>query len=85
MSVKDTRVRPLTGNLQKIKGIDLSSRETEVLQLVAEGQAGKQIADELSISPKTVDKYRQQIKKKLKINDTATLTRYAISSGITEK
>lgn len=72
------------GRPVKIQGVDLTSRETEVLQLVAEGQANKQIADELGISVKTVEKHRQQLKKKLKINDTAGLTRYAITAGIIE-
>jgi DNA-binding NarL/FixJ family response regulator len=56
-----------------------------VLQLVAEGQANKNIADELGISIKTVEKHRQQLKRKLKINDTAGLTRYAIAAGVIEK
>ena len=73
------------GKPVKIQGVDLTSRETEVLQLVAEGLANKQIADELGISIKTVEKHRQQLKKKLKINDTAGLTRYALTSGIIEK
>jgi DNA-binding NarL/FixJ family response regulator len=62
----------------------LTSREEEVLQLVAEGAPNKQIATELGISPKTVDKHRQQLMAKLGIHDTASLTRYAISSGIIE-
>ena len=62
----------------------LTSREEEVLQLVAEGAPNKQIAVELSISVKTVDKHRQQLMNKLGIHDTAGLTRYAISSGAIE-
>ena len=62
----------------------LTSREREVLQLVAEGKANKQVADELSISIKTVEKHRQHLMEKLGIHDTAGLTRYAISSGIIE-
>jgi DNA-binding NarL/FixJ family response regulator len=62
----------------------LSSRETEVLQLIAEGQANKQIADELRISIKTVEKHRQSLMDKLRIHDTAGLTRYAIRAGIIE-
>jgi DNA-binding NarL/FixJ family response regulator len=62
----------------------LSSREMEVLQLIAEGQANKQIATELSISVKTVEKHRQSVMDKLRIHDTAGLTRYAISAGIIE-
>jgi DNA-binding NarL/FixJ family response regulator len=62
----------------------LTSRETEVLQLVAEGKANKQIASELSLSIKTVEKHRQQVMNKLNIHDIAGLTRYAISKGIIE-
>jgi DNA-binding NarL/FixJ family response regulator len=63
----------------------LTSREAEVLQLVAEGYANKQIAAELSISIKTVEKHRQQAMNKLNIHDIAGLTRYAISKGWVER
>ncbi|MFT5904464.1 MAG: DNA-binding NarL/FixJ family response regulator [Cryomorphaceae bacterium] len=62
----------------------LSSREMEVLQLVAEGKANKQTADELNISIKTVEKHRQSLMDKLNIHDTAGLTRYAIAAGVIE-
>jgi DNA-binding NarL/FixJ family response regulator len=62
----------------------LTSREAEVLQLIAEGLANKQIAAELSISIKTVEKHRQQAMNKLNIHDVAGLTRYAISKGWVE-
>jgi DNA-binding NarL/FixJ family response regulator len=62
----------------------LSSREVEVLQLIAEGQANKQVADELGISVKTVEKHRQSLMEKLNIHDTASLTRHAIAAGIIE-
>jgi DNA-binding NarL/FixJ family response regulator len=62
----------------------LSSREAEVLQLIAEGQANKQVAAELGISVKTVEKHRQRLMQKLNIHDTAGLTRYAIAAGIIE-
>lgn len=60
----------------------LTSRETEVLQLVAEGASNKQIASELAISIKTVEKHRQQLMDKLGIHETAGLTRYAIATGV---
>jgi DNA-binding NarL/FixJ family response regulator len=63
---------------------DLTTREAEVLQLIAEGQANKQIAAELSISIKTVEKHRQQVMNKLNIHDVAGLTRHAIARGIIE-
>jgi len=62
----------------------LTSREAEVLQLIAEGHANKQIAAELSISIKTVEKHRQQVMNKLNIHDVAGLTRHAIAKGIVE-
>jgi len=68
----------------KKKVADLSSREVEVLQLVAEGRANKQVAQELGISIKTVEKHRQRLMSKLDLHDTAGLTRYAIAAGIIE-
>jgi len=71
------------GKLQTIRN-RLSSREVEVLQLIAEGKPNKQVAAELGVSFKTVDKHRQHLMAKLNIHDTAGLTRYAISAGIIE-
>jgi DNA-binding NarL/FixJ family response regulator len=65
-------------------GIRLTSREVEILQLIAEGKANKQTADELGISIKTVEKHRQNLMSKLDVHDTAGLTRYAIASGLIE-
>jgi DNA-binding NarL/FixJ family response regulator len=62
----------------------LTAREIEVLQLIAEGHANKQTADELGISIKTVEKHRQAVMNKLHIHDTAGLTRYAIAAGMIE-
>jgi DNA-binding NarL/FixJ family response regulator len=62
----------------------LTSREAEVLQLVAEGSANKQIAAEMNISIKTVEKHRQKVMDKLNIHGTASLTRYAMEAGIVE-
>ncbi len=64
--------------------VRLTSRENEVLQLVAEGQANKQVAATLGISIKTVEKHRQHVMDKLNIHETAGLTRYAIAQGIIE-
>src|ERR1017187_655785 len=62
----------------------LTSREMEVLQLIAEGKANKQTAAELGIGIKTVEKHREHLMEKLDIHDIAGLTRYAISAGIIE-
>ncbi len=69
------------GNFKK-KNNRLSSREVEVLQLIAEGKPNKQVAAELGVSFKTVDKHRQHLMGKLNIHDVAGLTRYAIAEGI---
>jgi DNA-binding NarL/FixJ family response regulator len=66
------------------KTIQLTAREMEVLQLIAEGKANKQTAAELGIGMKTVEKHREHLMQKLDIHDTAGLTRYAISTGIIE-
>jgi DNA-binding NarL/FixJ family response regulator len=68
----------------KKKAAELTSREMEVLQLIAEGNSNKQIASELGIGVKTVEKHREHLMDKLDIHDTASLTRYAISAGIIE-
>ncbi|MBU3665983.1 MAG: response regulator transcription factor [Chthoniobacterales bacterium] len=70
--------------LMRRKTDTLTEREIEVLQLVAEGNANKQMADKLGISMKTVEKHRQSAMNKLHIHDTAGLTRYAISAGLVE-
>jgi DNA-binding NarL/FixJ family response regulator len=71
------------GRLSK-KAARLTSREMEVLQLIAEGKANKETAAELGIGMKTVEKHREHLMEKLDIHDTAGLTRYAISAGIIE-
>ena len=60
----------------------LTPRETEVLQLIAEGFATKEVGDKLSISVKTAEKYREKIMAKLGLHDVVHLTRYAIRHGI---
>jgi DNA-binding NarL/FixJ family response regulator len=72
------------GKRQGTRVTRLTSREKEVLQLIAEGMANKETAAHLGISIKTVEKHRQHLKDKLGIHDTAGLTRYALSAGIIE-
>jgi len=62
----------------------LTSREMEVFQLIAEGKANKQIAAELSIGMKTIERHREHLMEKLKIHGIAGLTRHAIEAGIIE-
>jgi DNA-binding NarL/FixJ family response regulator len=80
---KRSRMSAARGASKK-SGNRLSSREVEVLQLIAEGKPNKQVAVELGLSFKTVDKHRQHLMSKLDIHDVAGLTRYAIAEGIIE-
>lgn len=61
----------------------LSPREREVLQLLAEGRATKEIAGELAVSGKTIETHRRQIMEKLGLHSVAELTKYAIREGLT--
>ncbi|HOV85426.1 MAG TPA: response regulator transcription factor [Syntrophobacteraceae bacterium] len=61
----------------------LTAREREVLQLLAEGNSTKQIANSLHVSMKTVETHRQQIMNKLNVQSVADLVKYAIREGLT--
>src|SRR5260221_8179181 len=82
--MKQFRQRLMHGAAVKNPTEMLTSREAEVLQLIAEGNANKQIASELGISVKTVEKHRQQLMNKLDIHEIAGLTRYAVAKGVVE-
>ena len=60
----------------------LSPREREILQLVAEGKTSHEIAERLSISPKTVDTYRSRLMHKIGVDDMAGLVKFAIQNGV---
>ena len=62
----------------------ISQREREVLKLVAEGYTSKEIVSILNISIKTVEKHRANIKHKLKLNNSAAFTAYAIEKGLVD-
>ncbi len=79
----DMRRTPRVGQ-QKRKIAELTPRELEVLQLVAEGKTNKETAGELGISIKTVEKHREHLATKLDLHDIAGLTRYAIAAGVIE-
>ena len=83
LHTRDPQSPPRRGQLKK-KINRLSPREMEVLQLIAEGKPNKQVAAELGVTFKTVDKHRQHLMSKLDIHDIAGLTRYAISVGVIE-
>jgi DNA-binding NarL/FixJ family response regulator len=65
-------------------GPPLSARERQVLQLIAEGKATKEVAGVLGLSVKTAESHRARIMEKLDIHDTAGLVRYAIRQGMIE-
>jgi DNA-binding NarL/FixJ family response regulator len=75
--VHDPRTNPV-----ELFAIKLTSRQREVLQLVAEGKTMRQIADTLQISTKTVEFHKSMIMNELGIRTTAELTRYAVAHGI---
>ena len=81
-----SKFRKAPGGHGLVKNADekLTPREAELLQLIAEGLPNKQIASELEISIKTVEKHRQHLMKKLDIHDIAGLTRFAIATGSIE-
>jgi DNA-binding NarL/FixJ family response regulator len=76
-------IRKYKGGQLKTPIEPLSTREREVLKLIAEGKSNKEIADLLSISVRTVHHHRDNIMNKLDIRKTAELVKYAIQKGYT--
>lgn len=60
----------------------LTTRQLEVLTLIAQGCSAREIGDSLGLSPKTVDVHRARIMERLRLNDIASLTRYAVRKGL---
>jgi DNA-binding NarL/FixJ family response regulator len=60
----------------------LTTRQREILQLIAEGRTTKEIAQMLTLSAKTVEMHRAQLMERLDIHDVAGLVRYALRTGI---
>jgi DNA-binding NarL/FixJ family response regulator len=73
---------PLLGAEARTPSSTLTSRQREVLQLVAEGRSVKEIASILKVSAKTVEFHKSALMERLGIRTTAELTRYAISRGL---
>ncbi|HPY77685.1 MAG TPA: response regulator transcription factor [Anaerohalosphaeraceae bacterium] len=83
-SIGDTIIKDyLTKPDQESAFSILSAREREVLQLLVEGHTTKQVGQRLGISPKTVEVHRTNIMEKLKMDNIAQLTKYAIQEGLT--
>jgi len=71
-----------SGQRAKADAMMLTRREKEILTLVVKGLTNQQIADQLNISPRTVDTHRTNIMQKLDIHEVVNLVRYAIEHGI---
>ena len=80
--IEDYVAHMSTGETRSIFSV-LSSREREVFQLLAEGKTTREIATLLHVSIKTVETHRQQVMKKLNIDNMADLIKYAIREGLT--
>jgi len=78
--LRQTTTRP--ENDETSRETELTSRQTEVLQLLAEGYTNREAAKILSVSIKTVETHRTQIKKRLNIQKTAGLVQYALQKGL---
>ena len=79
----DPSVAHLTGRNGKLAATEeLTPREREVAQLIAEGHSTKEIAGMLGVSAKTIDKHRTRMMEKLRVHDAVAVTRYAIQAGL---
>ena len=65
-------------------GEKLTPRERQIVKLIADGKSNKQIADALEISTRTAEAHRATVMRKLNVDSTATLVRYAVRNGIVE-
>jgi DNA-binding NarL/FixJ family response regulator len=81
-SLSDERLESFSDPIRAAATLQLTGREREVLQLIAEGRSAKEIAYALEISVKTVSFHRENIKQKLNLRSTAELTRHAIEQGL---
>jgi DNA-binding NarL/FixJ family response regulator len=81
--VLDSVLNPSSGERGTTVSMALTPRQREVLQLVAEGRGTKAIATALKVSVKTVEFHKARIMQQLDIHTTASLTKYAITHGIT--
>jgi DNA-binding NarL/FixJ family response regulator len=84
-SIAGTVVRNMVkgGDLHVAETKKLTSRETEVLQLLTEGKSSRETADRLNVSAKTVQTHRRNIMEKLGLHHITDLTKYAIQQGLT--
>jgi DNA-binding NarL/FixJ family response regulator len=81
--VLEAYLHPERGSAE-VEGAQLTAREREALQLIAEGKSNKEVADVLGISVRTVETHRLHLMRKLKVRSVSELTRYAIRNRIIE-
>lgn len=81
-SVAERMAENLFSDAEKPPHLLLSAREMEVLQLLSDGRTVGQIAEDLSLSPKTISTYRERLLSKLRLKNTADLIRYGILEGL---
>ncbi len=82
--VRSLLIAHLSGSKTEPVASELSPREQEVTKLIAEGHTTQEIADELVLSPRTVDRHRENILSKLGLRNRVDLTRYAIKRGLVD-
>ncbi len=76
-----TKSQKLPGSTPVIPLVSLTSREEEILTLIAQGYTNKEIAQKLILSHKTIDSHRTNLMKKINVHNVTGLVRYAISNG----
>lgn len=75
---------PQKAKQQVVEGTPLTEREVEILKLIADGLTNQEIAEQLYISPRTVDTHRRNLLQKLGVKNTAGLVKYAFKYELTE-
>ncbi|HET9930746.1 MAG TPA: response regulator transcription factor [Polyangiaceae bacterium] len=82
-AIADAVIEALPKAATQSAGPDISPREREVLQLLAEGRTSKEIAAILDVAVTTVETHRRQLMERLHIHSVAELTKYAVREGLT--
>lgn len=80
--VIDDYIHWRTATMKDDPVMNLSAREWEILQLIAEGKSRTEIAEKLSLSPRTIDTYRSRVMKKLDLSDSLELIKFAVRHGL---
>ncbi|MBK6291768.1 MAG: response regulator transcription factor [Ignavibacteria bacterium] len=84
-AAKASLIQRVTGKKEAGENIPLTRAELEVLRLVANGKTTKEIAEQLFVSPFTVETHRRNLLQKLSLRNAAALVRYAIENGLADE